>query len=44
MSDTWKIRLGENILVTQKEGIESNFVRLIHNEYVPLSAKIETHN
>lgn len=35
MSNNWTIRLGKNVLATQKNSIESNFVRIIHNEFIP---------
>ncbi|AYE61927.1 hypothetical protein [Lactobacillus helveticus] len=41
MSNNWTIRLGKNVLATQKKSIESNFVRIIHNEFIPLSAEVK---
>ena len=35
MSNNWTIRLGKNVLATQTNSIESNFVRIIHNEFIP---------
>ena len=44
MSNNWTIRLGKNVLATQKNSIESNFVRIIHNEFIPFKLIFENCN